>query len=57
MKQDLGLDELKLLRADGGASVNSLLMQLQADILQVALCLLACSQGLVHACGRGLVHV
>ncbi|KAK9813541.1 hypothetical protein WJX73_005927 [Symbiochloris irregularis] len=35
MKDDVSLEELKLLRADGGASRNNLLMQLQADTLQM----------------------
>ena len=35
MKDDVGLEELRLLRADGGAAHNDLLLQLQADILQV----------------------
>lgn len=37
MKDDVNLEELKLLRADGGASRNNLLMQLQSDTLQVHL--------------------
>ncbi|KAK9814067.1 hypothetical protein WJX72_000230 [[Myrmecia] bisecta] len=35
MRSDADLTNLKLLRVDGGASVNNLFMQLQADILQV----------------------
>ncbi len=37
MRSDADLSQLKLLRVDGGASYNALLMQLQADILQVHL--------------------
>ena len=40
MIADAGIEELKLLRVDGGASQNDLLMQIQADVLQVpSLCL------------------
>jgi hypothetical protein len=35
MKEEAGLSALKLLRADGGASHNSVLMQMQADALTV----------------------
>jgi len=35
MKSDCGFD-LKLLRADGGASVDNLLLQIQADVLGLA---------------------
>mmetsp|Transcript_12324 Transcript_12324/g.37098 ORF Transcript_12324/g.37098 Transcript_12324/m.37098 type:complete len:513 (-) Transcript_12324:411-1949(-) len=35
MCRDAGTDNLEVLRVDGGASANDLLMQLQADILQV----------------------
>jgi glycerol kinase len=35
MVQDAGQSGFKLLRADGGASRNNLLMQLQADAIQV----------------------
>ena len=37
MRQDADLSQLKCLKVDGGASRNSLLMQLQADALQVCL--------------------
>jgi len=33
--KEAGLRQLKLLRVDGGASSNALLMQLQADLMQV----------------------
>ncbi len=42
MRSDADLTELKLLRVDGGASHNALLMQLQADILQVPVDLKRC---------------
>lgn len=48
MKQDLGLEELKLLRADGGASKNDLLMQLQADFLQVSIINAGRAHGFMH---------
>lgn len=37
MKADADLSELRAMFVDGGASQNSLLMQMQADILQVGL--------------------
>ena len=37
MAEDGGLAALELLRVDGGASQNDLLMQLQADALQASL--------------------
>ena len=36
MKDDAEAGAVKLLRVDGGASTNDLLMQIQADALQVA---------------------
>ncbi len=41
MQEDAGLD-LKVLKVDGGASANNLLMQFQADILQAEVRLPAC---------------
>jgi glycerol kinase len=41
MKADAGL-ELSVLKVDGGASANNLLMQFQADILQCEVCLPRC---------------
>lgn len=38
MKRDTGL-ELKMLKVDGGASANGLLMQFQSDILGIPVCL------------------
>ena len=37
MTADVGLEDAHCLRVDGGASTNDLLMQLQADLLQVGL--------------------
>ena len=37
MRQDADLSQLECLKVDGGASRNGLLMQLQADALQVGL--------------------
>ena len=45
MMADVGLQEAHCLRVDGGASTNDLLMQLQADLLQVSI-LCACSRSL-----------
>ena len=52
MTADVGLDEAHCLRVDGGASTNDLLMQLQADLLQVCCCrLLTChSACLLESC-------
>ena len=36
MKKDAELSEVKLLRVDGGASHNNLLMQMQANALQAS---------------------
>ena len=41
MQEDANLD-LSVLKVDGGASANGMLMQFQADILQVEVCLPAC---------------
>ena len=38
MTADVGLEDVHCLRVDGGASTNDLLMQLQADLLQVGFC-------------------
>ena len=35
MQKDADLSQIQLLRVDGGASNNNLLMQMQADALQV----------------------
>ena len=37
MKKDADLSQVQLLKVDGGASNNNLLMQMQADALQVNL--------------------
>lgn len=37
MQKDAGFSEVKLLRVDGGASHNDLLMQMQANALQASL--------------------
>lgn len=39
MVKDAGQSGFKLLRVDGGASRNNLLMQLQADAIRVCKCL------------------
>ena len=38
MQKDAHLSQIPVLKVDGGASNNNLLMQMQADALQVALC-------------------
>ena len=36
MQQDADFSQVQLLKVDGGASTNNLLMQMQADALQVS---------------------
>ena len=38
MQKDADLSKIQVLRVDGGASNNNLLMQMQADALQVRPC-------------------
>ena len=38
MQKDAHFSQIPVLKVDGGASNNNLLMQMQADALQVALC-------------------
>lgn len=58
MRQDADLSGLKVLRVDGGASQNNLLMSLQADILQTPVVrpvnLETTSLGAAYAAGKSL---
>ena len=57
MKKEAGL-ELKVLRVDGGASANSMLMQFQSDILQcevhVPCCVETTALGAGYLAGLGV---
>lgn len=48
MVQDAGRDGFSLLRVDGGASRNDVLMQLQADAIQVLRSKKHVSLGMIH---------
>ena len=56
MRQDADLSQLKCLKVDGGASRNGLLMQLQADALQVSLAIHRSEAALSFACKTELVR-
>ncbi len=51
MLKDAKMPSFKLLRVDGGASQNNLLMQMQADAIQVRLSAFAVRECLQHTGG------
>ena len=55
MQKDAHFSQIQLLKVDGGASNNNLLMQMQADALQVQQCYNTLTAHL-HQSSRQLLH-
>lgn len=58
MEQEAGIEQLRCLKVDGGASANSFLMQFQADILQAVIerpqCIETTALGAAYLAGLGV---